>query len=110
MPTKIHTLDTSIPTHSRDIPSFDSNSVSRLTALEVSEFLEEVNGPLDNITENAKIAYFKLERIPGNCAINHCIVIKTQLRIFKALQYGYDYLQQLELKQSSEITHSNVKQ
>jgi hypothetical protein len=93
MPTEIvHTSDTSIPTHSMDTPSFDSNSVSRLTALEVSEFLEEVSGPLDNIPENAKFADFKLEKISRTCPLNYCIEIGTQLRIFKALQYGYVYL------------------
>jgi hypothetical protein len=110
MPTEIaHTSDTSISTHSQDTHSFDSNSVPGLTALEVSKILEEVSGPLDNIPENTQITDFELERIPRTGTLNHCIEIRTQLCIFKALQYGYDDLQRLELKQSSEITCSNLK-
>ena len=110
MPTEIaHTSDTSISTHSQATHSFDSNSVPGLTALKVSKILEEVSGPLDNIPENTQITDFELERIPRTGTLNHCIEIRTQLRIFKALQYGYDDLQRLELKQSSEITCSNLK-
>jgi hypothetical protein len=61
------------PTHSRDTPSFGSDFVPELTALKVSKFLDKVEGPLDNIPENARITDFISEEIPGTLAMHHCV-------------------------------------
>jgi len=109
MPTEIDpTSVTLIPSYFRDTP-LNSNPVSELTELKVSEFLSDVEGPLDNIPENAQIIGFNSEGIPGTFAMCHCVDLDHKIRIMNALLHGHKYLQRPTLKRNVEITHSNLK-
>ena len=94
-----------ILTHSRDVPPhLDSDSALKITSLKVSESLKEVKGPIDNIPENAKIINFKSEKIFSSHDWDKC---KVKLWVISTINYGYDYLRQLELKQGYELTVSD---
>ena len=94
MPTEIdHTSVTPIPSHSRDTPPhFDSDSVSELTELKVSDSLNRVEGPIDDIPENAKITNYEFGAMPGLFSLCHCIENEAKFCIMEALRYGYAYL------------------
>ena len=111
MPTEIdHTSVTPIPSHSRDTPPhFDSDSVSELTELKFSDSLNRVEGPIDDIPENAKMINYEPGVIPGLFSPCHCIENEAKLHIMKAIKYGYNYLHCPALKQSFELTCSNFK-
>ena len=109
MPTEIDpTSGTFIPSHYRDTPR-NSNPVSELPELEVREFLEDVEGPLNNIPENARIIGFNSDQIPGTVALRHCVDLNHQIRIMNAVLHGHKYLQRPTLKRNVEITRSNLK-
>ena len=84
---------TPIPSHSRNTPPhLDNDSVSELTELKISDSLNKVEGPIDDIPENAKIINHESGEIPGLFSPRHCIENEAKLRIMKVIKYGYDYL------------------
>src|SRR6202050_1602358 len=94
MPTKIDCVSvTPIPSHARDTPPhLDNDSVSKLVELKVSDSLRRVEGPIDNVPEDAKIINYESGAMPGLFSPCHCIERQAKLRILNAIQYGYDYL------------------
>jgi len=69
-----------------------ANNKDKLADLKVSESLEDVRGPMDNIPEEARIINFECEGIPRLFSPHHCIELKAKIWIMKAVKCGYDYL------------------
>ena len=87
MPTEVDpTSVTPLPTHSRDTPPhLDIISNFELADLKVSETLEEVKGPLDDLPEEVRITNFESDEIPGLFSPRHCVELEAKIRIMKAV-------------------------
>ena len=99
MPTEIDRVSvTPIPSHARDTPPhLDNDSVSKLVELKVSDSLRRVEGPIDNVPEDAKIINYESGAMPGLFSLRHCIERQAKLRILNVIQYRYDYLRRTTL-------------
>ena len=111
MPTEIDpTSVTPIPSHARDTPPhLDNDSVSKLIELKVSDSLGKVEGPIDDVPENAKIINYESGAMPRLFSLRHCVKRQAKLRIMNAIHYGYYYLRRPTLNRSFELTRSNFK-
>src|ERR1700683_1484325 len=94
MPTEIdRVLVTPIPSHARDTPPhLDNDSVSKLVELKVSDSLRRVEGPIDNVPEDAKIINYESGAMPGLSSQCDGVEHQANLRIMNAIQYRYNYL------------------
>ena len=111
MPTEFgQSLDKQESSNIREVlPHLEANSIPRLTGHNVKE-LREVEGPLENIPEDAKINNFKTDELPGLFAPRHCNELDAKIRILMALKISYNYLKRPNLKLGNELTRSNFKQ
>jgi len=109
MPPEVdHTSVTPIPTHSRDTPLHLNNiSNFELADLKVSESLEDVKGPIDDIPEEARNINFGPKEIPGLFLPCHCIELKAKIQIMKAVKYDYYHLKGPTLKLGFKLTCSH---
>ena len=89
-------------------PHLQANSTPRLTGHDVEE-LKDVEGPLENIPEDAQIDKFETDELPGLFAPHHCKELDAKIRIMMALKIGYNYLRRPDLKLGNELTRSNFK-
>ena len=81
------------PTHLRDTPPhLDDDSVSKAVGFEIGEPLRDIEGPRDDIPEDAKVFEFETEELPGLFAPRHCVELEARMRIMGALQFRYEYL------------------
>ena len=72
MPTEVdHASVILFPRHSGNT-SFSGNLVPELPKIMVSEYLDEIERPLDNLPDNATIINFKSKDIPGTFTLRHC--------------------------------------
>jgi hypothetical protein len=110
MPTEIdHTSVTPLPMHSRDTPPhLDIILNFELADLKVSETLEEVKGPLDDLPEEVRITNFESDEIPVLFSPCHCVELEANIRMMKAVKYGYNYLRRPTLKLGLELTRSHL--
>ena len=72
-------------------PHLKANSIPRLKGHDVKE-LREVEGPLENIPEDAKINNFETDELPGLFAPCHCNELDAKIQIMMVLKIGYNYL------------------
>ena len=87
-PSAVHTL-----AFSRDTPPhLDDRPVPKAVGFEISEALKAVEGPLEDISEDARIFKYETEELPGLFALCHCVELEAKIRIMAALKFGYDYL------------------
>ena len=88
-------------------PHLKANSTSRLTGHDVKE-LRDVEGPLENIPEDAQINDFQTDELPGPFVPRHCEELDAKIRIMVALKIGHNYLKRPNLKLENELTRSNL--
>ena len=89
-------------------PHLEANSIPQLTGHDIKE-LREVEGPLENIPEDAKINNFETDELPGLFAPHHCKELDAKIWIMMALKIGHNYLKRPNLKLGNELTRSNFK-
>ena len=91
----------------RKAPShLEVDSIPKLTGHDVKE-LRKVEGPLENIPEDAKINNFVTNELPGLFVPCHCNELDAKIQIMMVLKISYNYLKQPNLKLGN---HSNFKQ
>ena len=104
-PSAAHTL-----AFSRDTPPhLDDRPVPKAVGFEISEALKAVEGPLKDISEDARIFEYKTEELPGVFAPHHCVELEAKIRIMAALKFRYDYLRRPTIKKGFAITCSDFK-
>ena len=88
MPTEVERLSAdSTPMRSRDTPPhLEDNSISKVVRFELVEALKAIEGPRDDVPEDAKIFEFETEELPGLFAPRHCVELEAKIRIMKALK------------------------
>ena len=79
MPTKVERpFADSTPTCSRDTPPhLKDNSVSKAVRFELVETLKAIEGPHDDVPEDAKIFDFETEELPGHFMPCHCVELEA---------------------------------
>ena len=92
-----------------ELPHLEANSIPRLTGHDIKE-LREVEGPLENIPDDAKINNFETDELPGLFMPHHCNELDAKIQIMMALKISYNYLKQPNLKLENQLPHSNFKQ
>ena len=90
-------------------PHLEANSTLRLMGHNVKE-LRDVEGPLENIPEDAQINNFETDELPRLFAPRHCKELDAKIRIMMALKISYNDLKRPNLKLGNELTRSNFKQ
>ena len=111
MPTEVERLSAdSTPTRSGDTPPhLKDNSVSKAVGFELIEALKAIEGPRDDVPEDAKIFEFEMEELPGLFTPRHCVELEAKIRIMGALKFGYEYLHRPTIKKKFELTRSDFK-
>ena len=89
-------------------PHLKVNSTPRLTGHDVKE-LKDVEGPLENIPEDAQINNFETDELPRLFVPRHCKELDAKIQIMMALKLGHNYLKRPDLKLGNELTRSNFK-
>ena len=87
-------------------PHLEVNSTPRLTGHDVKE-LKDVEGPLENIPEDAQINNFETDELPRLFVPRHCKELDAKIQIMMALKLGHNYLKRPDLKLRNELTRSN---
>jgi hypothetical protein len=78
---------------SRDTPPhLDDRPIPKAVGFEIGETLKAVEGPLEDISDYARIFKLKMEELPGLFAPCHCVKLEAKIRIMAALKFRYDYL------------------
>ena len=91
------------------LPHLEANSTPRLTGHNIKE-LRDVEGLLENISEDAQINDFETDELPGLFTPHHCKELEAKIRIMMDLKISYNYLKQPDLKLGNELTRSNFRQ
>ena len=94
MPTKVECPSAdSTPTCSRDTPPhLKDNSVYKAVRFELVKTLKAIEGPRNDVPEDAKIFDLKTEELPRLFVPCHCVKLKAKIRIMGALQFRHKYL------------------
>ena len=111
MPTEVECpLADSTPTCSMDTPPhLEDNSVSQVVGFELVKTLKAIEGPCDDVPEDAKIFDFETEELPGLFAPRHCVELEAKIRIMGALKFGHEYLHRPTIKKGFELTCLDFK-
>ena len=111
MPTEVERPSAdSTPTRSRDTPPhLEDNSVSKAVGFELVKTLKAIEGPCDDVPEDAKIFDFETEELPGLFVPRHCVKLEAKIRIMGALKFGHKYLRRPTIKKGFELTHLDFK-
>ena len=83
--------------------------VSKVFGFELVETLKAIEGPRDDIPEDAKIFEFEMEELPGLFAPRHCVELEAKIKIMGALKIGHEYLRRPTIKKGFEHTRSDFK-
>ena len=80
MPTEVEHLSAdSTPTCSRDTPPhLEDNSVPKAVGFELVETLKAIEGPRDDVPEDAKIFKYETEELPGLVMPCHCVELEAK--------------------------------
>ena len=111
MPTEVKRLSAdSTPMRSRETPPhLEDNSVSKAVWFELVEALKAIEGPRDDIPEDAKIFEFETEELPGLFAPRHCVKLEAKIRIMGAFKFRHEYLRWPTIKKGFELTRLDFK-
>ena len=80
MPTEVERLSAaSTPVCSRDTPPhLEDNSVSKAVGFELVKTLKAIEGPCDDVPEDAKIFDYETEELPGLFTPRHCVELEAK--------------------------------
>ena len=111
MPTEVECLlADSTSTRSRATPPhLKDNSISKAVGFELVKTLKAIEGPRDDVPEDAKIFEFETEELPGLFAPHHCVELEAKIRIMGALKFGHEYLRRPTIKKGFELTRSDFR-